>query len=127
MLGSCSSETTTTASITADTSIGTDGSVDATDDATVTVDGADEWAGRSSSTSAARPRTSRTCAADEANELGDPVNVNQDTVFPITSDNAEITEAGDYCFGAAFSGDSDAGVPESEDAWHERVLHDHPG
>ncbi len=41
--------------------------------------------------------------------------MDQDTVFPITSDNAEITEAGDYCFGAAFSGDSDAGVPESRD------------
>ena len=113
-LGSCTSETETTPSET-EASIGTDGSIVVTDEATVTVDGADDWEGTVQFYICGPTPGIDTCAADEDNELGDPVAITDATVMPITSDDAEITEAGDYCFAAVFSGDEEAGVPGSDD------------
>jgi hypothetical protein len=113
-LGSCQSTTETTPSITTET-LPVDGTIDVTDGATVTVDGTDTWSGEIQFFICG-PIASGTCEPETGDALGDPVAVDQDTVFPVDSPAATITEAGRYCFRAEFSGDEAAGVPPSEDS-----------
>jgi hypothetical protein len=114
-LGACTSETETTPSITTPTTIPATGTIDVTDNATVTVNGADEWSG-TLKFFICGPIASGTCAPGSGDQLGSTQTVTDATVFPVTSATATITEAGRYCFRAEFGGDADAGVPSSEDS-----------
>jgi hypothetical protein len=113
-LGECISTTETTPSITTPTTIPADGTIDVTDNATVTVDGADEWSG-TLKFFICGPIASGTCAPGTGDQLGTTQTVSNATTFPVTSATATITEVGRYCFRAEFGGDDDAGVPPSED------------
>jgi hypothetical protein len=114
-LGECISTTETTPSITTPTPIPADGTIDVTDNATVTVDGADEWSG-TLTFFICGPIATGTCSPGTGDQLGSTQTVSNTTTFPVTSATATITEVGRYCFRAEFGGDADAGVPPSEDS-----------
>jgi hypothetical protein len=111
-LGECTSETETTPSISQET-IPADGTIDVTDDATVTVNGSDEWSG-TLEFFICGPIATGTCEPGTGDSLGAGTAIDQDTTQPVTSPTATITEAGRYCFRAEFDGDED--VPDSEDS-----------
>jgi hypothetical protein len=113
-LGECTSETETTPSITSPTTIPADGTIDVTDNATVTVTGASDWSG-TLKFFICGPIATGTCAPGTGDQLGDDQTVS-DEIPSATSATATITEVGRYCFRAEFGGDEDADVPPSEDS-----------
>jgi hypothetical protein len=112
-LGQCTSETETTPSVSEET-IPADGTIEVTDEATVTVTGVDTFSGEVKFFICG-PIATGTCSPGTGDQLGaaKPVTTSPATV---TSDVATITEAGRYCWRAEFSGDADVGVPPSEDS-----------
>jgi hypothetical protein len=104
--GSCGSEVLTDESTGGSASIGT-GSVSVTDNATVNVSGANVWEG-TVQFSLKGPGANATPV-----NIGDPVDVsNLDNT--VTSANATVTSAGDYCWSAAFTSET-SGVPDGVD------------
>lgn len=86
------------------------GSVTAKDQATVTVAGSSSWSG---TVQFYLCGTNATSCDTSGTAIGDPVNVSHD-VPTVTSPQATITSAGNYCWHAAFTASSSQ-IPSSED------------
>ena len=98
---SCGS-TLSTAANSPSVSIGT-GTVAVTDDATVKVTGTDDWSGTVQFYLCGPGASTCDNEGDDAGvAIGSPVAVDDDTVFPITSDPATLTAVGNYCWFAFF-------------------------
>jgi hypothetical protein len=106
--GSCGSTTRTTASVTGSTSIGT-GSVTVSDSATVAVTGINTWAG----TVQFHLRGPIGATNEVSTDIGTPVGVSNGN-GTVSSANASVTAAGDYCWSAHFHSTT-TGVPDSDD------------
>jgi hypothetical protein len=113
-LGGCDSTTVTTPSIDSEV-IPATGTLGVTDSATITVTGADDWAGsvtfflcRSSELDA-----NGECAAG-GTQIGAAVPVTEETTMPVVSATAGLTAVDDYCWRAEFTSTTQ-GVPPSED------------
>jgi hypothetical protein len=106
--GNCGSTTTTQASVTGSTSIGT-GSVAVTDSATVAVTNISTWSG----TVQFHLRGPIGSAIESSKDIGVPVAVSNSTPT-VTSSSAAVTAVGDYCWSAHFHSTT-AGVPDSDD------------
>jgi hypothetical protein len=113
-LGGCTSTTVTTPSIDSEV-IPAHGTLGVTDSATITVTGADDWAGevefflcRSSELDA-----DGECSAG-GTQIGSATPVTEETVMPVVSATAGLTAADDYCWRAVFTSSTE-GVPDSFD------------
>jgi hypothetical protein len=98
--GACQTEVHTTPSA-ASVSIGT-GSVQVTDQATVTVSNISTWSG-SVQFSLCGPLSSATGCASGGTAIGSGININNTTSMPITSPAATVTQAATYCWRADFT------------------------
>lgn len=106
--GACGSSTTTQESTGGSASIGT-GSATVSDSATVTVTGIATWSG----TVQFHLRGPIGAANEVSTDIGSPVAVSNST-STVSSDNAAVTAAGDYCWSAHFHSTT-TGVPDSDD------------
>ncbi len=113
VLGGCDSELVTDPSVDGSVSIGANASVSVTDNATLTVDGADEWSGTLSFFLCGPLAAGVTC--DTGGVPSGSSSIDQDTVQPFTSDASTVTEVGRYCWRGEFISATD-GVPDDTDA-----------
>jgi hypothetical protein len=122
-LGECSSSIVTTPKASdgtsaPPTSIGTAGSVDVKDSASLKVDGVDTWAGTVTFSICGPLANATDNCASGGTQVGDPVAVDQDTTNPQTvlSPTKTITTAGRYCWRAHFHATTPAtGIPDADD------------
>ena len=112
-LGSCESELMTDPSVEGSVEINAAASVSVTDDATLTIDGADEWSGTLSFFLCGPLAAEVTC--ETGGVPSGSIAVNQDTEQPITSDASTVTEVGRYCWRGFFDS-ATQGVPDATDA-----------
>jgi len=112
-LGDCDSTLVTEPSVDGSVSIGASASVSVTDDATLTVDGADEWSGTLSFFLCGPLAAGVRC--DTGGVPSGSTSIDQDTQQPITSDASTVTEVGRYCWRGFFDSATD-GVPDATDA-----------
>jgi hypothetical protein len=116
--GSCGSSVTTQQSVTnGSAQIEADGTNSVSDSATVNVTGANIWEGTVQfylcGPDTATPPTITTCAQDDANKIGGPVDVsNADNT--VDSIAATVTSVGKYCWSAKFTSET-SGVPDGTD------------
>jgi hypothetical protein len=113
-LGGCESELTTDPSVDGSVSIGANASVSVTDNATLTVDGADEWSGTLSFFLCGPLAAGATCDTGGV-PSGVDIPIDQDTVQPVSSSASTVTEVGRYCWRGEFNSATD-GVPDDTDA-----------
>jgi len=103
----------------AGTSITTSGSIQVKDEAVVAVNGTSSFGG-SVTFFLCGPTpladTSYTLCSSGGTQIGSAKTVTPPSPVAVTSDAATITSAGRYCWRAAYSGDSVAGVPGSSDS-----------
>jgi len=118
-LGECSSTTVTQSkdsggSNLSSATIPATGTLDVKDTATITVTGADTWSGTVSFYLCGPSTTSiSSCSAATGTQIGSAQSISANGSK--TSDTAQLTSAGYYCWTAVFSGDSANGVPGSND------------
>jgi len=113
-LGACASELTTDPSVDGSVSIGANASVSVTDNATLTVDGSDEWSGTLSFFLCGPLAAGATCDTGGV-PSGVDIPIDQDTVQPVSSSASTVTEVGRYCWRGEFISATD-GVPDDTDA-----------
>ena len=113
-LGGCGSELVTDPSVEGSVEINAAASVSVTDDADLTVTGAEEWSGTLSFFLCGPLAAGVTCDTGGV-PSGVDIPVDQDTVMPVTSDASTVTEVGRYCWRGEFISATD-GVPDDTDA-----------
>jgi hypothetical protein len=117
--GSCGSSMTTQESVGAgSTPIEADGTNSVSDSATVSVTGSNDWGGTVQfylcGPDTATTPTITTCAQTDANKIGSPVNVSDETPTVNSPGTTTVTSAGKYCWSAFFDSGTQ-GVPDATD------------